>query len=215
MKTTTRKLLLLGLACLTGAPLPAFDDFPVGARPAAMGGAGTALADDVHAVYYNPAGLATLYRPEVTAYYARLFPDLSDQAQSANTFVGGAMPLPANGKWGGLGFGFNEFRVDDVFKEREIMLGYGRQIWREKISAGVTLKQLTREFGNDANTANAFRGIDPLDRTFAQDPVFRNGHSASALGIDLGALYSIRPNLRVGLALLNFNRPDVGLVQDD
>ena len=38
-----------------------------GARPAAMGGAYTALADDVNALYYNPGGLAQLKMRELGA----------------------------------------------------------------------------------------------------------------------------------------------------
>lgn len=39
----------------------------VGARGLGMGGAYTALADDAHAVYWNPAGLAALEKREATA----------------------------------------------------------------------------------------------------------------------------------------------------
>ncbi|MBI5208588.1 MAG: UPF0164 family protein [Elusimicrobia bacterium] len=39
---------------------------PVGARATALGGAFTAIADDATAVYWNPAGLAQLKRPEVS-----------------------------------------------------------------------------------------------------------------------------------------------------
>ncbi|MBI5202532.1 MAG: PorV/PorQ family protein [Elusimicrobia bacterium] len=40
-----------------------------GARPAAMGEAFSAVADDAHAVYYDPAGLARLSRPEATGMH--------------------------------------------------------------------------------------------------------------------------------------------------
>ena len=43
----------------TGA---AFLKIGTGARPAALGGAYTALADDVNAIYYNPGALARLQR---------------------------------------------------------------------------------------------------------------------------------------------------------
>ncbi|MBV9080591.1 MAG: PorV/PorQ family protein [Elusimicrobia bacterium] len=44
-----------------------------GARPTAMGEAYTAVSDDVNAVYFNPAGLATLERPEITAMHTQWF----------------------------------------------------------------------------------------------------------------------------------------------
>ena len=51
----------------TGA---AFLKIGAGARPAAMGGAYTALADDVNAIYYNPGALARLRRQELGATHA-------------------------------------------------------------------------------------------------------------------------------------------------
>ncbi|MFN3414313.1 MAG: UPF0164 family protein, partial [Thermoanaerobaculum sp.] len=44
---------------------PSFALLGSGARPAGMGGAFTALADDAAAASYNPAGLAFLVRPEL------------------------------------------------------------------------------------------------------------------------------------------------------
>jgi hypothetical protein len=203
---------MVGVALLS-APVFAFDEFPVGARPAAMGEAFTAVADDVHSLYYNPAGLASLYRPEATAYYARPYPGLSDQSKTAHTFVGAALPIPKDGRWGGLGIGYQEFRVDSLFKERTVTLGYGRSFFSDRLALGMGLKQLSRLFGETSDTQNAFSGEDPGNRTFAEDPVFQNGHEKSALGIDLGTLYALFPRVRVGLSLENVNRPDLGLVQ--
>ena len=45
----------------------AFLKIGTGARPAAMGGAYTAMADDVDALYYNPGGLAQLHQRELGA----------------------------------------------------------------------------------------------------------------------------------------------------
>jgi hypothetical protein len=42
-----------------------FLDIPVGAAPAAMGGAYSALASDVYAPIYNPAGLGRLDHTEL------------------------------------------------------------------------------------------------------------------------------------------------------
>ena len=51
----------------------AFLKLGVGARAMGMGGAYTAVADDVNSIYWNPAGLSTLTKQEVSATHADLF----------------------------------------------------------------------------------------------------------------------------------------------
>jgi tetratricopeptide (TPR) repeat protein len=50
-----------------------FLNIEVGARPVAMGGAFTALADDASGIYYNPAGLGQLKRSEAAFTHNRWF----------------------------------------------------------------------------------------------------------------------------------------------
>lgn len=54
------------------AETAAYLDIGVGARALAMGGAYTALADDAHSVYWNPAGLARMEKREAAASHAEL-----------------------------------------------------------------------------------------------------------------------------------------------
>ncbi|MBA2132435.1 PorV/PorQ family protein [Capillibacterium thermochitinicola] len=62
VKTFLRSLLLLGfIIFFTEATMAC-----VGARPLAMGGAFIGVADDINAVYWNPAGLVQLKEPEFT-----------------------------------------------------------------------------------------------------------------------------------------------------
>lgn len=63
-------VLLAGAA--RGAETASYLDIGVGARALGMGGAYTALADDAHAVYWNPAGLARLEKREVAASHSEL-----------------------------------------------------------------------------------------------------------------------------------------------
>ncbi len=58
-----------------------------GARPAGMGEAFSAVADDVHAIYYNPAGLAALKSVEVTGMHNEHFQDVDYE------FAAVAVPL--------------------------------------------------------------------------------------------------------------------------
>lgn len=58
----------LGLSCAYGPGTGSanFLNIPVGARETSLGGAFTAAADDVNAVYYNPAGLSLPQNPEIS-----------------------------------------------------------------------------------------------------------------------------------------------------
>lgn len=81
MRNFRRLLLAMLIASLTalshatdknagtsGAP---FLKIGAGARPTSMGNAFVGIADDVNAVYFNPAGLASLNRPELTAMHTQ------------------------------------------------------------------------------------------------------------------------------------------------
>ena len=86
-KTTMKKIVTLSLILvmfLIGQRYPSiasttgldFLKIGVGARPLAMGEAYVALADDINAIYWNPAGLAQLEQPEGGFTYNRWFEDI-------------------------------------------------------------------------------------------------------------------------------------------
>ena len=68
MKCSRVTLLLSFIAVLLMPRVWAdFNDIGLGARPIGMSNAFTAVADDVYAIYYNPAGLAFLNRAQFSA----------------------------------------------------------------------------------------------------------------------------------------------------
>lgn len=78
----------LFILCLHG---PARQVYPCwGSRPLAMGGAFTGVADDVNAVYWNPAGLAQLplYEPGLTTMYTT-----NPDAINYDLYLAGAVPF--------------------------------------------------------------------------------------------------------------------------
>lgn len=72
-----KKILLLSclsLLLLTGISYSAiYSDYQLGTRPSSMGGAYVAVSDDVDAIYWNPAGLATLKSNEVSFMHSNVF----------------------------------------------------------------------------------------------------------------------------------------------
>jgi len=90
-------LLVWALICLPpataaisgkGTTAATFLKIGVGPRAVAMGESFVAIADDVSAVYWNPAGLAQLQYPEVTAMHVFWFGDIFFD------HIAGALPLP-------------------------------------------------------------------------------------------------------------------------
>ena len=64
---------------------------PAGARPAAMGGAFTGMADDLNALMWNPAGLGLMARPELSILHVDYLVDTRYE------MVGYANPLSGLG----------------------------------------------------------------------------------------------------------------------
>ena len=60
----------------------------VGARPLGMGGAFVAVADDVNTIWWNPAGVATTKRKEVTLMHNEMGEDIRYQFMAYNQPVG-------------------------------------------------------------------------------------------------------------------------------
>ncbi len=71
-------MFLIGQRCPSVASTTGLDflKIGVGARPLAMGEAYVALADDISAIYWNPAGLVQIERPELGFTYNRWFEDI-------------------------------------------------------------------------------------------------------------------------------------------
>src|SRR5690349_7704842 len=100
MKKTNTNFVLFALAVLSLAfsPLPiyassgtegaSFLDIPVGAGPAAMGGAYSALADDAYAPTWNPGGLGLLDSTQLSGQHVSYLDTLHYEYFSA------AVPLP-------------------------------------------------------------------------------------------------------------------------
>ncbi|OGR42481.1 MAG: hypothetical protein A2X28_08735 [Elusimicrobia bacterium GWA2_56_46] len=174
----------LSVAGVGGRPGELFN-YGSGARPIAMGGAFTAVAKDASSVYYNPAGLGMLSRPNVQLMRSELFGGAYyDYAGYAGNLKG----LPAG--WGAefmrLGTGMVEGR--DANNNRTSSFDYTetalaaaagmKGVFFPRLSVGAAFKFLDR------------RLADSADRHFA---------------VDLGAQYGslMRGRLDLGLAVSN------------
>lgn len=211
---------LLVTSFLAFTPVMAsFDEPGAGARGAGLADAGTALADDASAPFYNPAGLVQLDQRRLTAEMSQQNRGLSDGSSMSGAHVGYAQPL-SDGKTI-VGVGYRSFGVTDLIEERTYLVGAGRRLSLDKfkmdgvLSIGGNLKMLERAFRTGAAASNAFN--DAGAATGKADPLLAGGASASTYGLDAGVLYQFGPKLNssLGLSLMNFNRPDIGLKDTD
>ncbi len=186
-----------------------FEPLPVGARAAGMGEAYSAIVDDVYALYYNPAGVLQVNRPEIGSYYSQLYPGLTDNSQISRMFLGYSQPFGKNGRLGGIGASYISMELPGLYKEEAMGITYGRD-FQHRWNFGGTVKLLRKSIGSDEYTANA---IDPVSGapTGSADPLLAKSRSASGLGLDLGFQYRLNQSYAMGLAARNINNPDVGL----
>lgn len=120
----------------------AFEYKEAGARPLAIGGAFCALANDINAIYWNPAGLADLSKMQLTCMYTRLFwmEELPYQLISCS------LPLK---KWGTGAVSYHQFGPA-VYKEQTLIFAHGFSL-NEYIKVGYNLKNLNlkiEEYGS-------------------------------------------------------------------
>lgn len=156
-----------------------------GVRSAGMGGAFVAVANDVTALYWNPAGIATISGGgEATFNHAEWL------AGTSYDFAG--ITLNA-GNFGTLGLSVISFRVpEDDVRDYAFPEGTGERFDMSSIALAVSYgRMLTDRF------AIGFTG------KFVQESLWNE--SAHGVAFDLGTHY-VTPfkNLRIGAAITNF-----------
>lgn len=159
-----------------------------GARPIGMGCAYTALAEGPDALFWNPAGIATVTSPQASFGQAILFAGMLEENLAA------AFPLDASSALGVQVLAHLSGQIEITTYEKQqgteeyytannyaVGLTYARQM-TDKFTAGITLKLLDLT----------------LDRV-----------SAIGIAFDAGAVYRIDfHNLRLGFAVQHFG-PDM------
>ncbi|MBI4860830.1 MAG: hypothetical protein HY815_11310 [Candidatus Riflebacteria bacterium] len=174
-------VLVIGLLVLAMPTRAEFNDIVTGARPAGMGGAFVALADDINALYWNPAGLTLSRAPQIGAMKAdEMTPTLGPKFTT--DFFGLSS---GNAGYGALGIAVLRQGLSDILQERTLSLSYG-----------LALNPFTR-LGLNLKTMALI--TKPEGRYFP-DPALTD---SSTLGFDLGGLHVVTPDLRFGFLVRN------------
>jgi len=195
----SQKLILVALVTMASALISDlssgnFEHLGVGARPIGMGSAFVGLVDDVHSVYYNPAGLGQLSHIEFTSGYGRLYWGLDDGSNLGNTFIAYAHPLR---KFGGIGVGWVSLGLKGLYREDTFIFCYGNRLYRS-FFGGLTFKLLSKRYDSNEYTKS--------------DPLFQGkGYSRIGFSTDLGLLCNMVSNIFAGLSLTDILQPDMAL----
>ncbi|KAA3657841.1 MAG: hypothetical protein DWQ10_12375, partial [Calditrichaeota bacterium] len=185
----TRKAKYAGEFLSTGA----------GARALALGGAYTALANDVTAIYWNPAGMNRLNYPQASLMHSQRFAGIIKY-----NFAAFSMPF---GMDASLGFGIIRLGIDDIIHTK---------LPRPDLRLGDIYEENGQQFRNtpvqDYSFSNAEYGfffsyarkvserlsygasIKTLYKTFDEN-------TAYGIGFDLAAQYVVNKNLLLGANL--------------
>src|ERR1051326_2352190 len=186
-----------------------------GARSTAMGDAFVGVADDVNAIYYNPAGLATLKNPELAAMHTQWFQGMN--------YDFGAFALPSD--VGTFGISAATLKADDLEKrsadesfqgnfeslDSAYSLANAKEV-RERLSVGVTARYLREKI--DTASAGAWSGdigvvkdfesrpfrLGLAIRHFGQGVKFNDESDPQPVTVDLGAsTHLLRDKVTLGL----------------
>ncbi|MFC1566742.1 PorV/PorQ family protein [bacterium] len=160
----------------------AFLSIDNGARPTSMGGAFTSIADDVNTINYNPAGLASIGNVEVMFVRNQWLEDIE-----SSMFSGAYKIKP-------------ELGVGLVYKE----MSYGQM--EEKDDRGNTLgktfdggtRLITLGAGYKLHKKDLYVG---LNLKYISEKLYVE--KASAYACDLGVLYKLNKEIKIGASLLN------------
>lgn len=151
----------------------------VGARALGMGEAFTAVSDDVNAIYWNPAGIALLARPEFGAMF------LENVEDSKYTFLGMVYPFEK------ISFGASYASFDggamDIFTESGVKTVNANKDYVGILSAG---------------KSNFFRNCDAGVSIKMLSSTLIEKYAASSYAVDLGILKKVR-KISFGLAIQN------------
>jgi len=169
-----------------GTSSAAFLGIDIGARAAAMGGAFVAVANDLTAIYWNPAGISRLPTVQVAFMHAEFIADTK--------FDWAALSIPLN-RLGSIALSITSLAHDDMeIRTIEEPEGTGEFFSAADIAMGLSYA---------INLSNRFSiGINGK---FIRSQIFNE--SASAVGFDVGTLFRTNFNgLRIGATIINFGQ---------
>jgi ABC-type phosphate/phosphonate transport system substrate-binding protein len=185
-----------------------FLDAAYGVRPAGMGEAFVAVADDANAALFNPAGFSRLSSVELLGMYSDLYANMSAPLyngmndHAGYNFIAAGVPLGQT--LGTLGASWLQF--DSVFyKENTFMLSYGRRV--------LSLPGFGKDFTLDAGASFKALQWTVAANDFTTDSTYYPFSAREKTGYtgDVGLLGAFGNDVFLGFSLENAVPADIGL----
>ena len=179
IKLSALLIILLELSALADNSGASFLKISPGARPVGIGGAFTAVNNDINCLYYNPAGLGSLNKTAIGAMHTRWVSDIKyNYAAGAFKFKGGIAGIAATY----LSMGELEGRDDNRQETGDfsaydfsLQASYAKKL-KNNYYAGGSLKLIRQQIEEE---------------------------TASGVAIDAGYLKELSENVNIGVALRN------------
>lgn len=177
-----------------------FISIGVGGKPMGMGGAYTAIANDVGSAYYNPAGLANLDYPQISLMHDERYGDLVNYNYAALAIPYGAQYT----------FAVSAMRlgVDKIFDTRNALIDRvtGQVIYDITLPSAKIDPTKIKEFSNQdwvVYLSGAKRENEKLYYGANVKVIYRQigDFSATGIGVDVGALYKLDDMFTLGANL--------------
>ena len=185
-----------------------------GARPIALGGAYTALADDTFAIFTNPAGLGLQLKPGFTSMSTKLLGSVDYR------LLGGSYPLPI----GNIAIGYvdatvpggtritsNEGLVEEhgeiFYSNRIVTLGYGLQL-KDLKAIDFPIVSLLGMLGDMAGDLSIGLNLKMFSQGFTGD--LTDPITAQGSDIDFGMMMKLSDSLTIGSVFQNLSKSDDG-----
>lgn len=171
-----------------GKTAASFLKLGLGARAIGMGESYAGIADDVYAVYWNPAGLNSLERNEITAMHTEWFQDIRYEYASA------AIRLDEKSvcafSLGGLYLSGIERRTVLELPEDDASVPVGTFGAYDLLAVASYSMKLDDNWTLGANLKGILESIDV--------------YSGFTAAVDIGAMYKLSKNVKLGMVLQNF-----------
>jgi len=202
-----RRIVVVGLILgfLPGIGFGAFENWNYAGRAMALNGCYVALANDVSAILYNPAGMAQIERPEIGAFYSKPFWGLKNVNFDTGSLLL-ALPWFENFSFG---LGATLFLEDNSiyhYQENMVAIGiaYGIREAVQKAGLNLAIGSNLKILSLNAHAKDGFGNDDPV----------LEAKTTTKFSLDLGLLL-VYKNLRLGISGQNLIPADFGVVDEE